>query len=69
MKKLLDEIHPSEILQEDFMNPMGFTARQLASDIDVSPSRISKIVHGTLPISADTAFASVSFFRWSRVFG
>ena len=41
MTKLLDEIHPGEILLEDFMKPMAVTARQLASDIDVSPSRIS----------------------------
>jgi addiction module HigA family antidote len=40
MAKLLEEIHPGEILLEDFMKPMGISARQLASDIDVSPSRI-----------------------------
>lgn len=41
MSKLLDEIHPGQILLEDFMRPMGITARQIAADIDVSPSRIS----------------------------
>lgn len=55
MTKLLDEIHPGEILLEEFMKPMGITARQLASDIDVSPSRISEIVNGMRPISVDTA--------------
>lgn len=35
MAKLLDEIHPGEVLLEDFMKPMGITARQLAADIDV----------------------------------
>ena len=34
--ELLDEIHPGEILLEDFMKPLGITARQLAADIDVS---------------------------------
>ena len=62
MTKLLDEIHPGEILLEDFMKPMGITARQLASDIDVSPSRISEIVHGKRPISADTALRFGIFF-------
>ena len=62
MTKLLDEIHPGEILLEDFMKPMGITARQLASDIDVSPSRISEIVHGIRPISADTALRFGIFF-------
>jgi antitoxin HigA-1 len=32
MTELLDEIHPGEILLEDFMKPMGITARQLAAD-------------------------------------
>ena len=38
MPKLLEEIHPGEILLEDFMKPMGISARQLAADIDVSPA-------------------------------
>ena len=62
MAKLLDEIHPGEILLEDFMKPMGITARQLAADIDVSPSRISELVHGTRPITADTALRLGLFF-------
>ena len=51
----LDEIHPGEILLEDFMIPMKITARQLAADIDVPPSRISDIVHGRRPVTPDTA--------------
>ena len=62
MTKLLDEIHPGEILLKDFMKPMGITARQLAADIDVSPSRISEIVHGSRPITADTALRLGIFF-------
>ena len=62
MTVLLDEIHPGEILLEEFMRPMGITGRQLASDIDVSPSRISEIVHGTRPITADTALRLGLFF-------
>jgi len=62
MAKLLDEIFPGEILLEDFMKPMGISARQLAADIDVSPSRISELVHGTRPITADTALRLGLFF-------
>lgn len=62
MPKLLDEIHPGEILLEDFMKPMGITARQLAADIDVSPSRISELVNGQRPITADTALRLGIFF-------
>jgi addiction module HigA family antidote len=55
MAERLDDIHPGEILLEDFMKPMGISARQLAADIDVSPSRISEMVNGHRPITADTA--------------
>ncbi len=61
-KKLLEEIHPGEILLEEFMKPMGITARQLAADMDVPPSRISDIVNGARPITADTALRLGLFF-------
>lgn len=60
--KLLEEIHPGEILLEEFMKPMGISARQLAADIDVSPSRISVLVNGQRPITADTALRLGLFF-------
>ena len=62
MAKLLEEIHPGEILLEDFMKPMAISARKLAADIDVSPSRISELVHGQRPITADTALRLGLFF-------
>jgi addiction module HigA family antidote len=63
MAKLLSEIHPGEILLEDFMKPMGISARRLAADVDVSPSRISDLVHGTRPITADTALRLGLYFN------
>lgn len=63
MEHLLDEIHPGEILLEEFMKPMGITARRLAADIDVTSSRISDIVHGTRPITVDTALRLGLFFK------
>ncbi len=62
MSKLLEEIHPGEILLEDFMKPMSISARQLSADIDVSPSRISELVNGLRPITADTALRLGIFF-------
>ena len=56
MAKSLDEIHPSEILIEDFMKPMGITAHQLAADIDVSPSRISELANGSRPFKLHIQF-------------
>jgi len=68
MIKLLDEIHPGEILLEDFMKPMGITAQRLAADIDVPPSRISDIVNGKRPITADTALRLGIFFAMEARF-
>jgi len=53
--KLLDPIHPGEILLEDFLKPMGISINQLARDLDVPPNRIHGIVHGVRAITADTA--------------
>ena len=45
MAKKLAEIHPGEILSEEFIKPMGITNSRLASDLDVPTSRISEIVN------------------------
>jgi addiction module HigA family antidote len=63
MTKLLEEIHPGEVLKEDFMVPMGITSRQLSADIDVASSRISEIVNGKRAISAETALRLGLYFR------
>ena len=68
MTALLDEIHPGEILLEDFLKPMHVTARQLAADIDVAPSRISEIINGKRPITADTALRLGLFFSMESRF-
>jgi addiction module HigA family antidote len=60
--ELPEGIHPSEVLLEDFMQATNITARQLAADIDGSPSRISDIVSDWRPISADTAVRLGVFF-------
>lgn len=60
--KILEEIRPGKVLLKDFMQSMGITARQLAADIDVPPSRISGIVNARRPITADTAVRLGLFF-------
>ena len=50
------------------MKPLGISARQLAADIDVSPSRISELVHGTRPITAGTALRLGMFFAMEARF-
>jgi len=54
-KRLLEPIHPGEILFEEFMQPMGISINRLAREIHVSPGRISAIVNGKRAITADTA--------------
>lgn len=62
MAKKLPEIHPGEILSEEFIKPMGITSARLASDLDVPTSRISEIVNGRRPITVDTAMRLAVFF-------
>ena len=68
MSDLLAELHPGELLLEDFMKPMGISARQLAADIDVPPSRISELVNGIRPITPDTALRLGLFFNMEARF-
>ena len=68
MAKLLEEIHPGEILLEEFLRPMGITNARLASDIDVPTSRISDIVNRRRPITIDTAMRLAVFFNMEARF-
>jgi addiction module HigA family antidote len=63
--KLLDPIHPGEILREDFLKPFGISINQLARDLDVPPNRISMIVNGERSITADTALRLGTCFGMS----
>ena len=53
--KTLPNIHPGEILLEEFLNPMNISQNRLARAMDVPPRRINEIVHGKRAITADTA--------------
>lgn len=68
MAKKLKEIHPGEILLEEFIRSMGLTRARLASDIDVPTSRISEIVNGHRPITVDTAMRLAVFFNMEARF-
>lgn len=61
-KKLLDPIHPGEILFEEFMKPMGISINRLAREIAVPPGRISAIVNGKRAITADSALRLGKYF-------
>lgn len=59
----LNNIHPGEILMEEFLSPMGITAYKLAKDTAIPQTRVSEIIHGRRRITADTAL------RFSKYFG
>lgn len=60
--RLLDPIHPGEILSEDFMKPLGVSMNRLSRDLGVAPTRVHGIVHGTRSITADTALRLGAYF-------
>ncbi len=68
MTRRLQEIHPGEILNEEFLKPLQITGRRLSSDIDVPTSRISEILNGNRPITADTAVRLGIYFSMDPIF-
>src|SRR5216683_8260332 len=66
--KLLSNITPGEILDEEFLKPMAITQYRLAKDIGVPPRRINEIVSGQRAITADTALRLARYFRMSPEF-
>ena len=66
--KLLNNITPGEILEEEFLKLMAITQYRLAKDIGVPPRRINEIVKGQRAITADTALRFGRCFRMSPEF-
>jgi len=52
---LLEPITPGEILRDEFMKPLGLSARGLAREIGVPPNRVTDILNGDRGITAETA--------------
>lgn len=67
MRKLAN-IHPGEILFEEFLKPMDISQNKVARDIGVPPRRINGIVHGNRAITADTAVRLAKYFKVSESF-
>ena len=64
----LNNIHPGEILLEEFLIPMEISQNRLARDIGVPPRRINEIVHGKRAVTADTALRLARYFGTSEAF-
>ncbi len=61
MKKLKN-IHPGEILQEEFLIPLNISAYKLAKDVAIPQTRVSEIIKGNRRITADTALRLSKYF-------
>jgi addiction module HigA family antidote len=64
----LANIHPGEILNEEFLVPMEISAYKLSKDLEIPQTRISQIIKGKRRITADTALRLSSYFGNSAKF-
>ena len=64
----LSNIHPGEILLEEFLRPLEITAYRLSKDTEIPQTRISQIIKGKRRITADTALRFSSYFGNSAKF-
>ena len=67
MKKLAN-IHPGEILNSEFLEPLEITAYRLSKDLKIPQTRISEIIKGNRRITADTALRLSKYFGNSAKF-
>jgi addiction module HigA family antidote len=64
----LNNIHPGEVLQEEFLEPMGISGYRLSKDIGIPQTRVSQILKGNRRITADTALRLSKYFGTSAKF-
>ena len=64
----LDNIHPGEILLEEFLLPLKITAYRLSKSLKIPQTRVSQIIKGKRRITADTALRLSKFFGNSAKF-
>jgi antitoxin HigA-1 len=65
---IMSSVHPGEVLQEEYLDPLGLTQHRVAVAINVPPRRIKKIVHDKHGITADTALRLARFFGTTERF-
>lgn len=67
MKKL-PNIHPGQILKEEFLIPLNLSAYKLSKDLGIPQTRTSEILKGNRRITADTALRLSQYFGTSAKF-
>ena len=68
MDKIIKTPSAGEILEEEFMRPMGISAYRMAHDINVPVSRIQDILHGRRKITVDTSLRLAKYFGVSDTY-
>lgn len=68
MGRRLKNVHPGEVLGEEFLKPLEVSAYRLAKEINVPATRVSEILHGRRAITADTALRLAKYFGTSAKF-
>ncbi len=68
MSRKAEPVHPGEVLQEEFLLPMGLSHQKVAADIGVPPRRIPELVQGQRGITPDTALRLARYFGTSPEF-
>ena len=58
----LKNVHPGEVLKEEFLDPLGITAYRLAKDTGLPQTRVSQILKGARRVTADTALRLSKYF-------
>ena len=68
MTEKLPNVHPGEVLLEEFLKPLGISQNRLAREITVPPRRVNEIVLGKRAITPDTAIRLARYFGTSERF-
>jgi addiction module HigA family antidote len=68
MLEKLPNVHPGEVLLEEFLKPMEISQNRLAREISVPPRRVNEIVLGKRAVSPDTALRLARYFGTSERF-
>jgi addiction module HigA family antidote len=66
--EMLSNVHPGEILLEEFLKPLNISAYRLSKDIGIPQTRTSEIIRGRRSITADTALRLSYYFGNSAKF-
>jgi addiction module HigA family antidote len=68
MNQKLPNVHPGEVLLEEFLKPLALSQNRLARELNVPPRRVNEIVLGKRAVTPDTALRFARYFGTSERF-